>query len=134
MLDGKAHGRSQWLLSLRSVASGLKKPLLARFASFCICCVIYTFFQRFERLFNFMFHSIYRLNFDKFRDTAPLDPLHFSGRKIEGLILLLCMGCKSQKNTGKVTIFGEDYLQAALMSGPKSLMLTFPNPSFIRKC
>ena len=128
------HARSQWLLSLRSVASCLKKPLLARFASFCICCVIYTFFQRFERLFDFMFHSIYRLNFAKFRDTAPLGPLHFSGRKIEGLILLSCMGRKSQKTTGKVTIFGEDYLQAALMSGPKSLMLTFPRPSFIRKC
>ena len=29
MLDGKANGCSQWFLSLRSVASGLEKPLLA---------------------------------------------------------------------------------------------------------
>ena len=30
MLDGKANGCSQWFLSHRSVASGLEKPLLAR--------------------------------------------------------------------------------------------------------
>ena len=29
MLDGKAHGCSQWFLFLRSIGSGVEKPLLA---------------------------------------------------------------------------------------------------------
>ena len=50
-------------------------------ATFCICCVIYTFLYCFERLFLCFTQfggSSHSLNFDKFRDTASLTINNYS--------------------------------------------------------
>ena len=50
-------------------------------ATFCICCVIYTFFYCFKRLFLCFTKfggSYHSLNFDKFRDTASLTINNYS--------------------------------------------------------